>query len=74
MVKEWGRSKSGGDNGFGTKSMRKKKGRENSVMLDELAALSLSEFEAEEAGTGTKMDSSLEDSAPRWRHKASLKR
>ncbi|KAG0340810.1 hypothetical protein BG005_003131, partial [Podila minutissima] len=75
MVKEWDRSKSGGDNGFGTKSMRKKKGRENSAMLDELAALSLSEFEAEEAGTGAKMDSgSLEDSAPRWRHKASLKR
>ncbi|KAG0084500.1 hypothetical protein BGZ93_001201 [Podila epicladia] len=75
MVKEWDRSKSGGDNGFGTKSMRKKKGRENSAMLDELAALSLSEFEAEEAGTGTKVDNgSLEDSAPRWRHKASLKR
>lgn len=72
MVKEWDRSK---DNGFGTKSMRKKKGRESSVMLDELATLSLSEFEAEEAGTGTKQqDGSLEDSAPRWRHKASLKR
>ncbi|KAF9318044.1 hypothetical protein BG006_003259, partial [Podila minutissima] len=75
MVKEWDRSRSGGDNGFGTKSMRKKKGRENSAMLDELAALSLSELEAEEAGTGAKVDSgSLEDSAPRWRHKASLKR
>ncbi|KAF9373149.1 hypothetical protein CPC16_001987 [Podila verticillata] len=72
MVKEWDRSK---DNGFGTKSMRKKKGRESSAMLDELAALSLSEIEAEEAGTGTKQqDGSLEDSAPRWRHKASLKR
>ncbi|KAG0012355.1 hypothetical protein BGZ81_001642, partial [Podila clonocystis] len=69
IVKEWK------DNGMGTKSMRKKKGRENSAMLDELAALNLSEFEAEEAGPGTKVDSdSLEDSAPRWRHKASLKR
>ncbi|KAF9427885.1 hypothetical protein BGZ94_003936 [Podila epigama] len=68
MVKEWDRSKQ--DNGLGQKSIRKKKGRD-SAMLDELASLQWTEFEVDETGGKTV---ETEDSVPRWRHKASLKR
>ncbi|KAI7823772.1 WD40-repeat-containing domain protein [Gamsiella multidivaricata] len=69
MVKDWDKSKQ--DGCIGQKSIRKKKGKD-SVMLDELANLSISE--ADMAETTSKESDSLPNEPPRWRPKVTLRR